>query len=251
MQLVRRAVARVSTTSGRLWIRSDGTTKRVVGSVAGRRRFRSGRPMQSLAISVLLRPPFRQRHSLVGGPVAKVQDGTGARCAAKTRSAAGSRCPPASPSQVTPLAVAHQHAGSFSAGLFPSRGMCDVGVIGTLSMGLEMAAQLAAARRPGRPGGPPRNAPASSPASPPPMLPGRPSWSTCVALLVARNRGYSWGISPALRVAVLPKSLVESRCGGEVPSRNEEFVGSIRGVSRGDCSQCPSYVRRLPTPRRT
>jgi hypothetical protein len=52
-------------------------------------------------------------------------------------------------------------------------------------------------------------------------------WSTCVASLVAQNRGYSWGISRALRAAVLPKPLVESRCDDEVPPRNEKVVGSI------------------------
>jgi hypothetical protein len=55
----------------------------------------------------------------------------------------------------------------------------------------------------------------------------RTSRPTPVASLVAQNRGYSWGISRALRAAVLPKSLVESRCDDEVPPRNEKVVGSI------------------------
>jgi hypothetical protein len=55
----------------------------------------------------------------------------------------------------------------------------------------------------------------------------RTSRPTPVASLVAHNRGYSWGISRALRAAVLPKLLVESRCDDEVPPRNEKVVGSI------------------------
>jgi hypothetical protein len=60
---------------------------------------------------------------------------------------------------------------------------------------------------------------------------------TCVASLVAQNRGYSWGISHPLRAAVLPKPVVESRCDGVVPPRNDKVVGSIPtgGSGSPDC----------------
>ncbi|MDX6242234.1 MAG: hypothetical protein QOG10_7183 [Kribbellaceae bacterium] len=48
-----------------------------------------------------------------------------------------------------------------------------------------------------------------------------------MALLVARKVGYSWGNSLVVRAAALPKPLVESRCDGVVPPRNETVIGSI------------------------
>ncbi len=46
----------------------------------------------------------------------------------------------------------------------------------------------------------------------------------CVALSVARKRGYSWGNSQVVRAALLTRPLVESRWGGVVPPRNERLV---------------------------
>jgi hypothetical protein len=69
--------------------------------------------------------------------------------------------------------------------------------------------------------------------------------STCVASLVAQNRGYSWGISRALRAALLPKPLVESRCDDEVPPRNEKVIGSIPiGGSTQTPRSGPTFLAR-------
>jgi hypothetical protein len=84
----------------------------------------------------------------------------------------------------------------------------------------------------------------------PPSGNGAPDYQ-CVASLVAKNRGYSWGISRALRAALLPKPLVESRYDDEVPPRNENvgsrtawLIGQNHPPLRSAC-RCATHVRQL------